>query len=481
MIPRAVEIAAGLPTAGAIPIRTAKGEMTMQKVKVQRYVAGKRPAYAPDESDSDLDPEEEESGAAAHRRVRQPGGAGPRLGFNLPRDAKQERESSEEKELREPSSAELQDRRLQRLAASRVQPEPPSDSDEEEEELDRVERHRRLREPELLEPGGGGGGGGEEEDEEEEELDEEELEARRAALRQRAKREEEELLELEEEPALGGEAADDDDDDEEYTEEEYTDSDEDDLAPRLKPVFVRSKERVTVQERRRAAAHQEQREGGEAVRREAELRRRATLRLVQEEARQAADEAKAMAAACDALRSDEEDPADEEAYEAWKLRELRRIRRDREAREARAKEQAEVEALRNLTEAERREELRRHPKVVTNAAPKGKYRYLQKYYHRGAFYLDGQESVLARDVAQPTLEDKFDKTVLPKVMQVKNFGRAGRTKYTHLVDQDTAGPDQREGMWQMDTAQSRAFHEVRGGGMKQSFERPSGSKRRRDV
>ena len=42
-----------------------------------------------------------------------------------------------------------------------------------------------------------------------------------------------------------------------------------------------------------------------------------------------------------------------------------------------------------------------------------------------------------RDFAVPTLEDHFDKTVLPKVMQVKDFGRAGRTKYTHLVDQDT--------------------------------------------
>lgn len=42
-----------------------------------------------------------------------------------------------------------------------------------------------------------------------------------------------------------------------------------------------------------------------------------------------------------------------------------------------------------------------------------------------------------RDFAGATLEDHFDKTVLPKVMQVKDFGRAGRTKYTHLVDQDT--------------------------------------------
>lgn len=38
---------------------------------------------------------------------------------------------------------------------------------------------------------------------------------------------------------------------------------------------------------------------------------------------------------------------------------------------------------------------------------------------------------------EPTLEDKFNKEALPAVLQVKNFGKRGRTKYTHLMDQDT--------------------------------------------
>ena len=47
------------------------------------------------------------------------------------------------------------------------------------------------------------------------------------------------------------------------------------------------------------------------------------------------------------------------------------------------------------------------------------------------------EEVYKRNVDQPTLEDHVDKQLLPKVMQVKKFGFAGRTKYTHLKDQDT--------------------------------------------
>merc|ERR1711915_1037230 len=130
----------------------------------------------------------------------------------------------------------------------------------------------------------------------------------------------------------------------------------------------------------------------------------------------------------------------------------------------------EMDRFRNLTEEEKRAEMKVNPKQITNRAAKGKYKFLQKYYHRGAFFMDEEENVYKRDFSGATLEDHFNKTVLPKVMQVKNFGRSGTTKYTHLVDQDTT---QNDSPWFQESTQSLKFHAKIGGGNKQVFEKPS--------
>ena len=61
------------------------------------------------------------------------------------------------------------------------------------------------------------------------------------------------------------------------------------------------------------------------------------------------------------------------------------------------------------------------------------------------------------------------KSFVFQVMQVKNFGRSGRTKYTHLVDQDTTDYD---ASWTAESASNIKFQQKHAAGMKQVFERP---------
>ncbi|XP_048828775.1 microfibrillar-associated protein 1 [Brienomyrus brachyistius] len=424
-------------TAGAVPVRNEKGEISMEKVKVKRYVSGKRPDYAPMESSD----EEEED-------------------FQF---VKKGKEAEPEVELEE---EEVSDPRLKRLM-NRVS----------EDVEERLARHRQIAEPELMAEASEESDEGtwqperdessEEDEEEEEEVDDEEIERRRAMMRQRAherKNEEMEIMEVEEEGKSGEES----ESESEY--EEYTDS-EDETEPRLKPVFIRKKDRVTVAEREAEELRQKELEA--EAKRQAEERRRYTLKIVEEEAKKEFEENRRTLAALEALDTDGEN--EEEEYEAWKVRELKRIKRDRESREAMEKEKTEIDRFHNLTDEERRAELRNSGRQVTNKAIKGKYKFLQKYYHRGAFFMDEEQDVFKRDFSAPTLEDHFNKTILPKVMQVKNFGRSGRTKYTHLVDQDTTSFDS---PWAQESAQNSKFFKQKAGGVRDVFERPTVQKRK---
>lgn len=431
-------------TAGAVPVRNEKGELSMQKVKVHRYVSGKRPDYAQDQrSDSESD-DEDFLEKRNHAPIRPPSPEAPKSDEDM-NDPRLRR-----LKIRE-NDTEIRPERRRHVHEPEVL--QTSEEEEEQEQIHLPEPKHMLEAPD--------------DDESEAELSDSELEKRRQLLKQRvlSKQEDQEFL-LKEEEHLDTESS----ESSEY--EEYTDSEEE-TGPRLKPIFVRKRERITILEKEKEAQRQKQIEI-DALK-QAEERRRQTLRMVEDSIRK---DLQVKNKECNEPNLQDvctDDEYDEIEYEAWKLRELKRIKRDREEREAVEKERLEIERMRNMTEEERRLELRLNPKLVVNKAVKGKYKFLQKYYHRGAFYLDKEDDVLKRDFSQATLDDHFDKTILPKVMQVKNFGRSGRTKYTHLVDQDTT---QFDSPWVGETAQNLKFHASQAGGMRQVFEKPSLKKRK---
>ncbi len=222
----------------------------------------------------------------------------------------------------------------------------------------------------------------------------------------------------------------------EYSEEES--------APIFKPVFVPKEKRITIIEHEEKLLQDEI--ALQTKKQQQDERANQTRMLVADSIRKT-DELKELRDEdndSDAGLPDDTDNLDEELeFENWKVREIMRLKRDAEEREAVMIEKADLLRRRNMTDAERMAEDRKDGKFQDDDENKPKWNFMQKYYHKGAFYMDDDSmktssDVRTKDYAQePTLGDKTDFEKLPAVLQVKNFGKRGRTKYTHLVDQDT--------------------------------------------
>lgn len=146
------------------------------------------------------------------------------------------------------------------------------------------------------------------------------------------------------------------------------------------------------------------------------------------------------------------DPETERA--AWKLRELKRVKREREAIELAEKEREEIERRRNLSKEEREAEDQEFLSAQQEAKEgKGKMSYMQKYFHKGAFFQDEEaaQSIADRDIMGSRIADDVgNRELLPQFMQVRDMsklGKKGRTRYKDLKTEDTGrwGQDPRRG------------------------------------
>lgn len=90
---------------------------------------------------------------------------------------------------------------------------------------------------------------------------------------------------------------------------------------------------------------------------------------------------------------DDQDGVEPEAeFEAWRLRELTRIKRDKEAALEREREKEELERRRAMPEAERLKEDLERAQKSREEKPKGQQKFLQKYWHKGAFHQVGDDA-----------------------------------------------------------------------------------------
>ncbi|RIA84761.1 splicing factor, Prp19-binding domain-containing protein [Glomus cerebriforme] len=420
----------------------AKGENAPQPVKVQRYWPGKAPKGVTDYSSSE---EEEEEQFERQKETD--------LITSVQKVEITEQEAASDRRLRrlkeaKEDSTQVIDRRRRHL----------EDVEKEDIQKDQLHVIEALQEVELDDAA---------------EIRRRQLKRDRALEIRRQEEEGLKALEEEERTQTAQVEEEEEESDSEETSEYETDSEEEEQISRklLKPVFIPKAHRETVLERERMKELEEETERKRL--RELEERKKESHAMVEEHVQKSLQ--KEVSEDTGLQEIDDTDGLDEQAeYEEWKLRELRRVKRDKEERLAREKERDEIERRRNMSEEQRTKEDMERIKKQREEKPKGQYKFLQKYYHKGSFYMEDDNQILKRDYTVPTPDEVGHKEILPKVMQVKNFGRAGQTKWTHLTDQDTSTKD---APWNAKTEiNKRTISKL--GGFHGGFDKPTAKKRK---
>eukprot|EP00924_Labyrinthula_sp_SR-Ha-C_P008376 snap_masked-scaffold_11-processed-gene-11.5-mRNA-1 protein AED:0.31 eAED:0.31 QI:0/-1/0/1/-1/1/1/0/390 len=146
------------------------------------------------------------------------------------------------------------------------------------------------------------------------------------------------------------------------------------------------------------------------------------------------------------MPSDEILPQEEKIeYKKWRIREFKRVQKSFVEAEEAEKEKQELARRKAMTDEE----------LIAEMEPrkeKAKLQFLQKYYHKGAFYMDeetkqkfekreGRADPRRQDWQGATADDRRNMEILPEIMQRKNFGKKSQSKWTHLANEDTSKGD----------------------------------------
>lgn len=121
-------------------------------------------------------------------------------------------------------------------------------------------------------------------------------------------------------------------------------------------------------------------------RRAEESRQLAALEIARED-----DVARAEAEAVGSDVDTDDDVDEEEAFAAWQRREWARIKNDREVRERFIAEREELERIRGMSEEEKAAWLAANPRQEEEKREKSKMGFMQKYYHKGAYFQEAAD------------------------------------------------------------------------------------------
>ena len=125
--------------------------------------------------------------------------------------------------------------------------------------------------------------------------------------------------------------------------------------------------------------------------------------------------------------------------------------KDKQAIESEKREQESKRRVDVLQRAESQliDKLKALKDAKEQGKEKSKMRFMQKYYHKGAFFQEAGDDEFAttekaeifnRDFNEATNAEKgVDRSAVPEAMKLRHgqFGKAGRSKWTHLSNEDT--------------------------------------------
>ena len=223
-------------------------------------------------------------------------------------------------------------------------------------------------------------------------------------------------------------------------------SSEEDEPVRLKPMFVPKHKRNLVQSEERKLEEEElqlQRDKERKLKRKAESRALLAKELVATESslqnNDGDDDNEESRGAINAPPNDDDEVDKGKEESEWEIREIERLLKSIDELDLRRKEEEEYSRRKNLTDAEcLKEDIEsgRYQAPGASGESAGSNQP-QRFFHRGAYYMDESEwkegdirHKAAEYAATATGEDLIDRSKLPEVMQVKNFGHARQnTRY----------------------------------------------------